>query len=210
MLLDTRTDTTLHLNREGSWDLAKADQRFKSEAAWTAEQLIDLDADGRLDLVRISVHFSILEIIEALIQQAIDVEVDIFRPGPDGSFSSKPWVSRKFSLPLDFDTGRPRGFIPTFEADVNADGYPDMLASGKGDVIDVWLGGPEHRFRKRVASQEIDTQGRIRFGDLGSDGLSDFVIFAPELPGHSLRVGRNRGILPGSPATLSDVAAPGR
>ncbi len=208
-LLDARTETTVHLNREGRWDLAKADQRFESEAAWTAEQLIDLDADGRPDLVRISVHFSILEIIEALIQQAIDVEVEIFRPGPDGSFGLKPWVSRKFSIPLDFDTGRPRGFIPTFEADVNADGYPDLLASGDGSVIDVWLGGPEHRFRKRVASQEIDTQGRIRFGDIGGDGLSDFVIFAPELPGHSLKVGRNRGMLPGSPATLSDVAAPG-
>jgi hypothetical protein len=36
------------------------------------------------------------------------------------------------------------------------------------------------------------------------------VIFAPELPGHPLRVGRNRGILPGSPATQSEVASPGR
>jgi len=209
-LLDARTETTVHLNRDGRWDLAEPDQRFKSEAAWTAEQLIDLDADGRPDLVRIGVHFSILEVIEALIQQAIDVEVEIFRPDSGGGFSSKPWVSRKFSIPLDFDTGRPRGFVPTFEADVNADGYPDLLASGDGDVVDIWLGGPEHRFRKRVARQKIDTRGRIRFGDLGGDGLSDFVIFAPELPGHPLRVGRNRGILPGSPATQSEVASPGR
>jgi hypothetical protein len=160
--------------------------------------------------VRISVHFSILEVVEALIQRAIDAEVKIYRLDETGTFAEKPWVSRKFSIPLDFDTGRPRGFIPTFEADVNSDGYPDLLGSGDGDSLEVWLGGPEHRFRKRVANQDLDTSGRIRFGDIGRDGLADFVIFAPERPGHPVRVGRNRGILPGSPATMSDVAAPRR
>lgn len=206
--LDASTQTAIYLNHDGSWDLAHADQRFENLDAWTAEQLIDLDADGRLDLVRISVHFSILEVVEALVQRAIDAEVKIYRPDDDGTFDTKPWVSRKFSIPLDFDTGRPRGFIPTFEADVNSDGYPDLMASGDGDALEVWLGGPEYRFGKRVANQDLDTEGRIRFGDIGGDGLADFVIFAPERPGHALRIGRNRGLLPGSPATMSDVAAP--
>jgi hypothetical protein len=207
-MLDARTETTVHLNRGGTWDMANADQTFENEKAWTAEQLIDLDADGRLELIRISVHFSILEVVELLVQQAIDAEVKIYRPAEGGTFAEDPWVSRKFSIPLDFDSGRPRGFIPTFEADLNSDGYPDLMGSGDGDALEVWLGGPEHRFRKRVADQDLDTAGRIRFGDIGSDGLADFVLFAPERPGHSIRIGRNRGILPDSPAMLRDVATP--
>ncbi len=206
-LLDTRTETTIHLNRGGTWDMGAPDQTFEVKESWTAEQLIDLDADGKLDLVRIGVRFSILELIEALVQQAIDAEVKIYRTGEDGRFATKPWVKRKFSIPLNFDTGRPRGFIPTFESDVNSDGFPDLVGSGDGDAVEIWLGGPEHRFSKRIASQEIDSQGRIRFGDIGGDGLADFVLFAPELPDHALRVGRNRGVLPGSPATMPDVAA---
>jgi len=208
-LLDTRTETTVHLNREGRWDLAVPDQRFENSGAWTAEQLIDLDSDGRLELVRIAVRFSLLEVVEALIQRAIDAEVDIHRSAEDGTFVVKPWVERKFAIPLNFDTGRPRGFMPTFNVDVNSDGFLDLMGSGDGDAVEIWLGGPEHRYRKRIARQEFDTEGRISFGDLGADGLSDFVLYAPAQPGRVLLIGRNRGILPGSPPRLRSVGADG-
>ena len=208
-LLATRTETTVHLNREGHWNLADPDQRFENNGAWTAEQLIDLDSDGRLELVRISVRFSLLEVVEALVQRAIDADVEIHRAAEDGTFAVKPWVKRKFAIPLNFDTGRPRGFMPTFNVDVNSDGFLDLMASGDGDAVEVWLGGPEHRFGRRVARQELDTEGRISFGDLEDDGLSDFVLYAPAQPGRALLVGRNRGLLPGSPQRIRSVGAEG-
>ena len=40
--------------------------------------------------------------------------------------------------------------------------------------------------------------GRIRFGDLEADGLTDLVIYDPRRPGRPIRIAHNRGVLPKS------------
>jgi hypothetical protein len=100
---------------------------------------------------------------------------------------------------MNFETMRLRGFVPTLEADVNGDGQRDLLASGDGAALEVYLGGPEYRFAQRQLRQELDTGGRIGFGDLDGDGLPDFVIYDPRRADVPVRVGRNLGSLPGTP-----------
>jgi hypothetical protein len=70
----------------------------------------------------------------------------------------------------------------------------------------VRLGGQKPPFRQRSASQKLDTSGELRNGDLDGDGLDDFLIFNPQLPGGALQLLHNRGILPGTPPRL--VPAP--
>ena len=48
--------------------------------------------------------------------------------------------------------------------------------------------------------------GRVRFGDLNRDGLDDFVLYSPRRPGAPMQLGRNVGLLPGSPPRLSPAA----
>ena len=197
--LDAKTVTTVHLNRGGTWNLTAPDQRFAAEKRWNAWELRDLDGDGRVELLEAQIKLSILEMVEVLVTRAIDADVKIRRhEGGDTVFGSKPWVSRKISVPLSFETFEPLGFIATFGADMNADGFMDRLSSAGGEAMEISLGGGKKPWSRRAARQELDTTGNLRFGDLDSDGLTDFLIYDRTREGTPLRIGRNRGVLPGT------------
>jgi hypothetical protein len=92
--------------------------------------------------------------------------------------------------------------VPTLAADWNGDGQADLLGSGDGAAIEVWLGGAERSFSVRQARQSLDTGGRVRFGDLDGDRLPDFVLYDPRRVDVPIHVGRNLGILPGTPPAI--------
>ncbi len=205
-LTDANTRTTVHVNRGSGWNLDEPDQVLEAKKAWTADQISDLDGDGVPELLRLRIPVTVFEVIEMLVTQAIDVQVTIHKIDETGAFAEEPWVKRKLDIPFSFDTGRPRGFIPTVNADLNGDGVRDFLSSGKGDRIEVYLGAPEGGFGKRHARQYLPSGGRVRFGDLNRDGLADFVLYSPRRPGAPVRIAVNRGVLPGSPPQLSPAA----
>lgn len=204
-LTDAHTSTSVHLNRGQGWDLDAPDWTLETEKAWTADQLVDLDEDGRPELVRVEIPMTVMEMIETLVTQAVDARVTILKLDEQGLFGDKPWVKKKLDIPFSFETGRPKGFIPTLNGDFNGDGQLDFMSSGDGQRIEVYLGG-EHRFGKRHARQEIMSGGRVRFGDLNHDGLDDFVLYSPRRPGAPMQLGTNAGLLPGSPPRLSPAA----
>jgi hypothetical protein len=204
--LDARTVTTLHLNRGGTWNLAQPDERFAVDGSWNAWELLDLDADGRVELLEAQIRLSVLELVEVLITRNVDALVKIRRPQGKG-FGEDPWVTQKLSLPISFETFEPEGFVPTFEADLNGDGIRDRLTSGGGKAVEVNLGGGDQPWKRRAARQEMDTTGSLRFGDLDGDGLTDFILYDRTRPGTPLRIGRNRGTLPGTPRRTEMRAA---
>lgn len=195
--LDARTVTTLHLNRGGTWNLAEPDQRFAVKGSWNAWEILDLDGDGRVELLEAQIRLSVLELVEVLVTRNVDATLKIRRRENDG-FGEKPWITHKLSLPISFETFEPVGFVPTFEADLNGDGIRDRLDSGGGEAIEVSLGGGDEPWRRHAARQEMDTTGSLRFGDLDGDGLTDFIVYDRTRPGTPLRIGRNRGTLPGT------------
>jgi hypothetical protein len=193
------TEAAVHLNRDGTWNLAQPDQVFRTEGGLTSSQLIDIDGDGRVELMSARIPTGVLEIVEFLLTRAIDAQVSLRRGGSERPFEEKPSETRTLDIGVSFETFRPLGFIPTLEPDLNGDGHLDYIGSGDGDELQIHLGSPENGYRKLHASQDFDTTGRIRFGDLQGDGLADFVIYDPRRPGSSIRIAINRGVLPGSP-----------
>jgi hypothetical protein len=186
------TEVSLYRNVDGSWDLDQPDQRFEAEGGFSTHDLLDLDGDGRAELLSVRVPTGVLEIVETLITRAIDAEVKVYRSDGEQLFRTKPWFTMKRDLPISFETLRPKGFLATPEADFNADGRRDLLGSDGGERLEVRLGHPTLGFAKRSSTQELDTGGRIRFGDLEGDGRDDFVIYDPRRPGTPIRVGRSR------------------
>jgi hypothetical protein len=199
-MISTVTNTRVYFNREGRWDLEAPDQEFVVEGSATSNLLLNIDRTAPLELVRLQFKFSILEIVELLLTREVDTEILIHRLQPDGHFGDEPWSRKKISTGISFDTFRPKGFMPRAGLDLNGDGLMDFISSANGEGIEVFLGGDKGLFDKRSAIQRFPTTGRIHIGDINDDGLADFVLFDPQSPEPIVRIGLNRGVLPGTPA----------
>ena len=198
-ILDLHTETTIHLNRAGTWNLAVPDRRSVLERGWNTLELVDLDGDAKPELMEARIPFSIFELIELLLTREVDVQLSIFRAGEDGAYPMTPWVETSLHVGLDFDTLTIEGFAPTLEADLNGDGMRDRFESSDGTEIEIYLGGGNEPLQNVSARQKLDAHGLIRFGDLNGDGLTDALLFSPDRPGNPIRVLVNRGVLPGTP-----------
>lgn len=196
---DAVTTTYLFQNREGSWNLDEPDDVFVSDHALGSDLLLDIDNDKRLELVRIRQKFSVLEFIELLLTKEVDSQLMVHYLQPDNHFSTRPAIKRKISTGISFESFRPEGFLPPTGLDLNADGYMDFVSSINGKGIAVYLGGGKKPWAKRTSLQKFPSSGAIRFTDYDNDGLLDFVLFDPRKFDSVVRVGRNRGELPGSP-----------
>ncbi len=146
--------------------------------------------------------FSALEIIEILATRSLDANIAIYRAATNRPFEDEPWTTSQLSLPINFEAFAPSGFLPYWQADLNGDGHRDTVTSGSGDRLEVYLGGSDHRYGKRVARQTVGNCGKVTSGDLDGDRRTDLVVFDPHHAGEPLKVLRNRGTLPGSPAVL--------
>jgi hypothetical protein len=152
--------------------------------------------------LRVVTPLGLIDLAQFFLQRAVEADASIYRAGSDGRFAAKPSYEHSFSFGMNFETMRLRGFVPTLEVDANGDGHRDLVASGDGSALEVYLGGPDYRFAERQARQELDTGGRISFGDLDADGLPDFAIYDPRRADVPVRVGRNLGLLPGTPPAM--------
>ncbi len=189
---DTVTTTYIYRNRDGGWNMAEPDQRFVSKGTLSSDILLDLDQDRALELVRVQLKFSVLEVVELLLTRKLDVEIDIHRLEQDGRFGEKPWSRKKLNTAVSFDTFRPKGFMPTGSVDLNADGLLDFVTSANGKGIEVYLGGSDGPFSKRTAIQKFPSAGIISFSDFDADGLPDFVLFDPQSLDSVVRIGRSK------------------
>jgi hypothetical protein len=195
---DSKTETRIYLNREGSWDLSSPDRSYATQGAIGSNSLMDLDGDGLPELIRANIKVSVLELVEVLITRGLDVEVSLFANTKGESteiFASQASAKLKIEIPLSFESFRPTGFLPNLKSDLNGDGYRDLLRSGKGDEISIYSGGPTASFKQRIGRQDADTRGQLTFGDWNGDALPDLLIFDPKNPDVPLRLLINRGKL---------------
>ncbi|HTO54434.1 MAG TPA: VCBS repeat-containing protein [Myxococcota bacterium] len=204
-ITDAKTDSNLYLNHGGTWNLSKPDFSCPSAGAgWGADQLIDIDHDGKPELMHVAVAFGVLDVIQALVTRSIDAEISVYREDADGNYPKLPWFQRKLTISMSFETARPLGFIPNGNFDVNGDGFADLLTPGKGDRLDVWLGGSGGISSSVAGRQMLTSSGRLRGGDWNGDGLADLLLYDPRAPTAPVQIALNRGLLPG---TLPSIGA---
>jgi len=138
--------------------------------------------------------------VELLLTREIDTAIAFHAQNETAGFSQKPIFERNLSVPFSFDTSRVKGFVPTIDSDLNADGYVDLLASGGGEAVEVFLGGGKDILARRSVSQDMPTAGVISFADINSDGLTDFVLFDPHNFDVPIQLAVNKGALEGTPS----------
>ncbi|HIF98122.1 MAG TPA: VCBS repeat-containing protein [Myxococcales bacterium] len=199
---NTETLTYYYQNRDGGWAIGEPDHTFRSDASLASNALVDLDNDGRMEMVRLELDFSLLELIEILLSREFDVEVSVFDFDGSSGFKAKAASKKKIELPFSTATFRLKGFFPSVRADLNGDGYQDFVTSGEGDELSFQPGGPKGPFASRRVRQKMSTERMIHFTDWSGDGLTDLVIFDPQRYAIPISIVRNLGRLPGTPEAL--------
>lgn len=246
-LMDANTNTYIYYNRGGGWDLDAPDHTFSSGAALSADHLVDIDGDGKLELLHAEIPISVLELIEMFLTAAIDANLSVHGLDRDAraatraatqttaqttaqtttqttaqtttqttaqtttresaaeakpSAEEQAWFEVKLGIPLDFETSRPAGFMPSASQDWNGDGFTDYITSTDGTKIEIYLGSRERGWRKRSAEQDVSTEGQLRTGDLNADGLTDGILFNTRRMDQPLKLLTNRGMLPGTQPSM--------
>ena len=172
----------------GTW--TKPDFVSDAGAGWGADQLVDIDKDGRPELLHVALPFSVLELVEALVTRSVDAQITVYKSDADGVFSKEPWFERKLEIAISFDTGRPKGFVPTGTFDMNGDGFDDLLTPGDGDRVEVWLGGADgHRVRSRGRSGRCPRTAACAAATGTATGSRICVLYDPR---HAAHAGRDR------------------
>ncbi len=190
------TTTYIHNNHGDGWDLNEPDTVFVSKGRVGSDLLVDFDNDAALELVRVQLKFSVLLIIQLLITRRFDTQIVVHRLGPDGLYAPEPWAKKKVSTGLSLENFSPTGFLPRTSLDINSAELLDLVTSGKGDALEVYLGDANKLYGRRTAKQALPTNGRIRFTDINGDDLPDFVLFTAQKIDEPVRVGVNLGRLP--------------
>jgi hypothetical protein len=205
-LLRSHSVTAVYRNRGDGVRLEDPPWLLLDESgALSSADTIDLDGDGRPELVSSKLEFGIVQVARALAMRRVEVELRVFPLGGPVGTAPRPSWTGPLSLPLDFSEGRVAALLPTAEGDWNGDGRKDLLYGLARDEIAVHLGvvadgGPG--FGPRVATQRAPATGATCVADLDGDGLDDLVVYDPRDEKGAVHVFWNRGALPGTAPRL--------
>ena len=206
-LARSRSATSIHLNGgTGADPLAPPSARIERTGGNAVMRLGDVDGDGHVELLEAYIGFGVLQAIRMLTLQHAELRLRVLSLPADGGATPRESWSDDVSFPFDFTTTRVRGVLPFIEGDWNGDGRIDLCWSDDGKLLRFRLGEPDGagpRFGPIVASVPLELSGELKAADLDRDGLPDFVAFDPLDADGRLRVGRNRGVLPGTRPQLT-------
>jgi hypothetical protein len=184
------------------WDLEARLRVGQGGAGWGADQLVDIDrtAGG----LCVALPFSVLELVETLITRSVDAVIFVYKADASGVFSKEPWFKRKLEIAISFETGRPKGFVPSGSFDMNGDGFDDLITPGDGDSVEVWLGGVEAS--RPISRAAGSCRERTRTRRRRNSDESRISLYDPRLPRTPVVIATNRGLLPGTLPHISSNA----
>lgn len=145
----------------------------------------DLDADGRLDLVSITLRFSIFQVLRVLTTKSVSVGIDfhVYAQQEDGSFREVPDLDLSEKLKLDLND-LSLGRLAQFRGDFDGDGLVDFVHLGRGEKVTVHRGQPGCRYPKKpdltlVLQAPVEDLAQVRVMDLDGDGADDLLVARP-------------------------------
>jgi len=199
-LLRSHATTTVHRNTgDGPDPRAAPWTRIESKGGTSAIELADLDGDGRVELLEAHIPFGVVQAVRMLTLGRLEVNLRV-RALPAEGGAVETW-SADVTFPFDFENSRVLGLMPHTRADWNGDGRRDLCWGDGSGKLRFRLGearadGPG--YGAIVAELELPLSGDLVSADLDGDGLTDFVAHDPLDREGRVRLGINRGALPGT------------
>ncbi len=148
--------------------------------------VMDLNGDGRQDLVSAVVKVGLKNIISMLLSRSVDVQAETYLQRQDGLFPSKPDLKNRMVVRFTFRGG---ATSPVYDiADFNGDGFPDLLSSLEEKMLVIFWGSQKNIFGSSVGARinvKLPQDGEmVRAMHLNADGKADIVIHYNEMTRH--------------------------
>ncbi len=124
-----KTELRLFRGRKGGGFEDAPAQVFRDRGFGSLARFIDVDGDGKLEMVHPHAEVSIMGMTRAMLSSTIGLDVRIRSPvdGP-GFFSDKPTQTLDIYIGLDLSSGAAlRGSAPLFGHDFDGDGFRDVV-----------------------------------------------------------------------------------
>jgi len=149
------------------------------------DQFVDLDGDGREDLVTVTLEFSVFQVIKILATKKIGIGFNfhVYAQQPDGSFREVPDLDLSEKLKFDLNNLEV-GRFAQFAGDFDGDGRRDFVHLGRGKDVTVHRGQPgcvypAHPDLVIPLEEEPPSLDLVRIEDLDGDGRADIRITRP-------------------------------
>ena len=143
---------------------------------------LDLDADGRKDLVTITLDFSVFQLLRVMTAKKIGIglEFHVLSQKQDGSFALVEGQTLDEKLRLDLNQLEVSR-LGQFRGDFDGDGRIDFVHLGKGKDVTLHRGQPGGRYPEKpdlaiALEEEPQDVMLVRVTDLDGDGRSDLAI----------------------------------
>jgi hypothetical protein len=145
----------------------------------------DLDGDGKLELVALTLDFSLFEAMRILTTKTIQLGLDfgIYRQGEGLTFRPVPGLDLAGKLRFRLDSVS-LGQLSSFAGDFDGDGRADFVQLGRGRKVTIHRGQAGARYAPEpdlaiVLEREPLDVALVAVSDLDGDGRSDLCVTQP-------------------------------
>ncbi|MEO8274939.1 MAG: VCBS repeat-containing protein [Thermoanaerobaculia bacterium] len=173
-------------NSSGSGDMGDAsdDEGSGLELAFPSG-VRDLDGDGKIDFVALTLDFSLFEAMRVLATKSIKLGLDfaIYHQGENLSFRPVPGLALSGVLRLHLDSAS-IGQLSSFSGDFDGDGRADFVQLGGGKKVSIHRGQPGARYAPSpdlvvtLEREPLDV-ALVAVNDFDGDGRSDLCVTQP-------------------------------
>ena len=181
-VFDKRNEFRLHLGRRDATGLgfnATEDALLDSKGQQFGLVEIDIDGDGRKDLVVHKVNMNFAKVIAALLSGSASMQIQFYKMTDDGRFPERANYEAKTKVRFSVSSGQID--IPAvLVADFDGDGLQDLVIGNKKGQLELYRGEATARlFKKHALETEVllPRNGElVQSGDINGDGAADLII----------------------------------
>jgi hypothetical protein len=201
-LMQGESTTRIHLGHAGGVDPnAAPDAVRRLDGGFSAIHFVDLDSDGREEMIETSIEFGLVQLVRILLTRRAETKIRVLSFDPTSEDGTRVLFEDEIAFRLDFGESSVSGLVPGV-GDWNGDRVQDLYLARGDDEIVFRLGSQQTDaplFGRATGRQEIPLRsGQSRSADLDGDGLDEIIAFNPAEPEDPLVVLHNLGRLPGT------------
>ncbi|MCG9745102.1 VCBS repeat-containing protein [Shewanella sp. Isolate8] len=180
-VLDRVNDYEIYLGVKGDKGVSFGKQPqsvIRGDGTLTGFELVDIDLDGRSEVLVSGFDIGLSQIIGALVSGSIDQDVHLFTMDDKRRFAAKPNMNKSVELSFSLTSGQSGAPVVKL-ADIDGDRRQDLLLSDGEEELDLFLGNAKGSLFARRESLKIalPKDGEMLSSeDLNLDGKADLLI----------------------------------